>query len=553
MIIKNPYGFYAKHHKIIHVLLLIPMIYLIFCFGDISNFFKDYVTAGYSTPETNITETYINGYLFLITFLLSLANGIIFIILSSRKKKGLYYGISTLYYIVLLFCLLLYGSTMSSIENNALAVTFANLVRDTAKISYLPLYVGVVINAGKAVGFNIRTLRFDAGSDLKISEEDEEDIELNLGGEEGNIKRNIIHIIHELKYYVLENLFVMKCLGVVALIIIGYNLYAHFQIYNKTYAVNQAFQLSNFTLALKESYITNVDFRGSLIDEGKYYLVIKIGIENNGPSTKIENSSFRIVAGNQLLYPSYDKASRFIDIGATYQGEVIASNNPKYYKKPEDCPPAKDYVFVYELTKKQIKASYQMRILSSLTQTYDGLEKKYKKITVKPQNITKTQNLGKVKSNKELNFKDTMIGKTKYKVEDYEISTFYEYSYNQCNGTTTTCSPIKDTVVAHGGSVLLVIKDEIKWDTTTQYYANSLEHDFYADFVTLNYKFYNNNYGEEGSDLIENTVIMENVAPKVLRENGTNVYEVPQTIETATKINLIIRIRNKYLTLVLKD
>ncbi len=39
MIIRNPYGFIAKHYKIINILLIIPIIYLTLKFGDVATFF----------------------------------------------------------------------------------------------------------------------------------------------------------------------------------------------------------------------------------------------------------------------------------------------------------------------------------------------------------------------------------------------------------------------------------------------------------------------------------------------------------------------------------
>lgn len=550
MIIRNPYGFFAKHNKIIHLILLIPIVILLLCFGDIFKFFQDYISAGYSTPETNITESYVTGVIFLLVFLMAFANLVIFIILASKKKNNIFYGIFTVYFLVLLLALLLFGSSMSSIEKDSLDPTFANFVRDIARLAYLPMYLVVVFNVTKGVGFNIRTLRFDGGSDLIISEEDEEDVEINLVNDTGSFKRNFVHMIRELKYYVIENKFVVTCIGVVLLLLLGYNGYKEFQIYNKTYAVNQAFKLSDFTISVKESYITDVDYRGEIIDKNKYYLAVKIGIENNGPHTAIDNSSFRIFANNLEKMPSYDKGSRFIDIGSTYKGEIIYSNNPRYYNNPEECPKAKDYVFVYELDKNEIKASYQLRIISSLTQKNNELDIKYKKITIKPQNITKTIDLGKAKADQEIKLKDTMLGNTTYKIKDYQISYDYKYSYEQCNKITNDCYNITDTIIPKGGKMILVLDDELIWDQTTQYYQNS-DQDFYADFVTLSYEFKNDNFLLGNDDLIKETVNLTNITPKGLKDK--KVYEVPKTLKTAEKVKLTVRIRNKYVTIVIKE
>ncbi|HAB67425.1 MAG TPA: hypothetical protein DCE23_08670 [Firmicutes bacterium] len=538
MIIRNPYGFFARHHKIIHLILLIPLVYLIFAFGDIAEFFQDYVSAGYFTPETSIVESYVNGVLFLIVFALALANGIIFLILGSKKKNNIVYGINTIYFLILLIALLLFGSSMSSIEKENFDATFANFVRDCSKLSYFPLYIIAAVYVAKGVGFNIRTLRFDAGNDLKISEEDEEDVEINLGGEDSSFKRNFVHMLRELKYYVIENKFVVSCIGVVLILIFGYTIYKEVEINNKTYAINQEFKLSNYSLSIKESYITDVDYHGTTIDKEKYYLVIKMGIQNTSKyPAAINKGTFKIVINGKDRYPSYDKGSRFIDFGALYQGESILAGD------------GRDYVFVYELTKKEIKASYQIDIVSSLTQKNQKIDAKYKRITVKPQNITKSVNLGEVKKGQEMKLKDTTLGDTTYKLNDYKLVDSYQYTYEQCNNKTNTCYKITDTIIpSSSGSMLLVLDDEIKWDEKTEYYKNGSK-DFYVDFCTLKYKFKNINYGEN-SDLISGSSEFKNITPLTLKDK--TVYEVPNTLSTAENININIKIRNKNIKLIVK-
>ena len=88
MIIRNPYGFIVKHYKLINLLLLLPMIYVVLQFSDIANFFKDYINAGYSTPESNFTGNYITGLTTFATIFLLFSNIILYAILLSKKKTS---------------------------------------------------------------------------------------------------------------------------------------------------------------------------------------------------------------------------------------------------------------------------------------------------------------------------------------------------------------------------------------------------------------------------------------------------------------------------------
>ena len=47
MIIKKPYAFIIKHFRLIHLLLLIPMFYLVTQTKEIITFFSEYVANDY--------------------------------------------------------------------------------------------------------------------------------------------------------------------------------------------------------------------------------------------------------------------------------------------------------------------------------------------------------------------------------------------------------------------------------------------------------------------------------------------------------------------------
>ena len=535
MIIRNPYGFVARHFKLINLILIIPMIYLAFKLGDVSSFFSDYISSGYSTPETSFADLYINAIMYIITMVLLLSNIFLSFIFASKKKNNTIYLINSLYYVIIIILMFFFHSTMSGIEKGSIDATFANFIRDCALIAHWPMYILIIVNISKAVGFNYRTLRFDNNSDLKISEEDEEDIEIKVGSDDNSAKKTVVHLVRELKYYVLENKFVFMCIGAVFIIFLGYNLYKEFQIINKSVYINQAFSLDDFNLALKESYITDVDQRGVTITEGKYYLAVKMGIENLGEDTKISNSSFRIYIDNEVIYPSYDKSSRFADIGEAYQGETIRTKE------------AHDYVFVYELEKSQVRGNYQMRILSGLNERNGKLEKRYKKLSIKPQNITKTENIGEVKINEVANLKKTTLGETTIMLKKVDVAKVYSYQYELCpsNGG---CYKVNDTVIPSGGKALLIIEDEINIDEKTSYY-NYKKKDFYYDFASVNYQF--TPTGSDNDNVVYKTHTLKNITPSTLKD--VKVYEIPKTILEAEKISLVVRIRNKYFTVIISE
>lgn len=530
MVIRNPYGFIVKHYKLINLLLLIPILYLVFAMGDLAGFFRDYVGAGYTTKETNFTETYITALTYISTIVVLLSNILIYAIIATKKKTSLYHLVGSIYYIIVLIALFFLSASLESVADHTIDATFANFVRDTATIASLPGYLMLIWGFTDAIGFNIKTFRIDNHLELKVSEDEDDDIEIKVGSDNNTLKRNSVHLIRELKYYVLENKFVFTCIFIVLVLIVGYTTYSNYQMYNRTYTINQSFTLDNFSISVKDSYITNVDYRGSLINSGKYYLAIKIGIHNQSSDTAIDRSNFRIYIGDEVLYPSYDKSSRFIDIGKMYLGEVLASGS------------SDDYVFVYELTEKQVKSSYEMRILNGLTQKKDKLLTKYKKISIRPQNILKTQEIGEAKTKQQLDLSSTTLGETTFQLNKLKIVQSYEYRYNSCaaNGT---CKEIKELIVPTGGNVLVIIEDNLKYDEESSYYKNG-SRDFYSDFVTLEYKYTVTSVTHEAKT---GKTKLTNVTPKIMTDQS--IYEAPATLLYATDIDMKIQIRNQYLTI----
>ena len=108
------------------------------------------------------------------------------------------------------------------------------------------------------------------------------------------------------------------------------------------------------------------------------------------------------------------------------------------------------------------------------------------------------------------------------------------------------CTNVNDVIVPHGGSVLVVLSDDIKWDETTSYYKNSNK-DFYTDFVYIQYEY---SYDTTSEPKLYQAK-MKNVTPSTVTDK--KIYEVPNSVFYSNKYNMIIRVRNKIATISLKE
>ena len=529
MIFKNPYSFVSKHYKLINFLLLIPLLYITLKFGDIAKFFRDYVKDGYFTVETNFADNYVTGLTIITCLFLSLSNLIIFIILNTKKKKRLYHPIVAGYGLILFLLTIVFHTCMVAIQDATLRNTFANFIRDLANMSFLPGYFFLAYGVINTIGFNIKTFRIDNNSDLRISDDDEDDVEIQFNSEKHTLKRNLVHIAREMKYYVLENKLVISLIAIVLLGSIAFQTYQNIKSNNSSILLSSTISMKNISLTLKDSIISDVDYRGTTISKDKYYLAVKIGIQNtSNADIKLDDSSFRIYMGKTVIFPTYDKSSRFVDMGRPYQGEPIRAGK------------GDDYVFVYELTKSQIKNSYQMRILQDLTKKSEKLIKNYKKLTIKPKKLIKVENIGTAKIGEKIELAGTTLGKSSYTLESIEQSSYYQYTYDICKAK-NDCQTVQNSVVASGNNILLIIKDKLELDETTPYYKNSKK-DFYQDFVRLHYQ---KNTTEDNS--LEGYITLKNVTPSAVE--NVKIYEVSAIALTAEKTDISLLIRNKRVTI----
>lgn len=500
------------------------MLYVVFKFGDIGNFFVDYVSSSYTTHEIMIADKYISLFTYLVLILLIICNTIIAFLMKAKNKKNSFYLYSILYYVILIILTFLFYNTMGNIETDTMDSTFVNFVRDMARLSNIPCYLLMVIVFAKGIGFNFKTWRFDNNRDLQVTEEDEEEIELNIVNDSEQFKKNFTHTLRELKYYFFENKLVFTYLGGLLIFIIGISLYMNFQVYNKRYNLNQAFALDTFNLTLKESYITSSDLSGSKLADDTYFLAIKMGIQNKSRDKQIlEKANFRITVDDEDLYPNFARSPSFIDIGRNYQGMYIPPTSQD------------DYVLVYELTEEQIKKQYKMKILSNLRKDANKLVPSYKIINIKPESIIKEQDIGKIDIGKKTTLKDTLLKNTEYELNNIQILTSYNYEYKHCS-TKTNCVLMRGTIAPTSGRALIVIEDDIKWDETTSYFKNS-KLDFYSDFASIVYEFET----EAKTRVYEER--LKNVTP-----NGTvgvKIYEASNMILKGSNMKLKIQIRNK--------
>ena len=141
------------------------------------------------------------------------------------------------------------------------------------------------------------------------------------------------------------------------------------------------------------------------------------------------------------------------------------------------------------------------------------------------QNSTK---MGKITT-----FEKTNIGYSSLQIKNFDILDSLIYQYQKCFNN--NCQTLNDKIAANSSNYTLLIMDaEYILDKNTLYYRSAK-----TDRLFPNH-FFSLQYNDSAMNL--KTVKIENITPS--NYNGI-ILQVPNEIKFATKINLLVTIRDK--------
>lgn len=534
MILKKPYAFLIKHFRLIHLLLSCGLIYIAIKTTSIVTVFRSFVKNGYYEGTNNIAGTTINFYMYII-ILIVLALGItIYILFKEKNKPRKFYVSLIIYYIILFIMITIFFNVFKTMETTTIDTKTLIVYQDLSLIVSLPQFYFLILTLLRGIGFDYKKFNFSKDiSEMQVEAKDNEEFELNVNVEGYKIKRTIRRTLRELKYYAIENTFIVICIGVVVIASITTIALLNRRVYSKTYKEEQTFSIGTFKINLLDSILTPYSYNGDTIIKDKYFLTVLYNVENVGYNSQALNlDDFRLIVNNKNVYPSPNNREFFIDIGTPYYGSKFKSQT------------SNNITMVYELTKDQIYDTYLLKV-SDNPEYYKGqIIAKYKQLKLKPTKIMNIKQNSEASLNEQLNFKDSTIKNSTLLVESYNFTNSYIYNYNFCV-TEDNCYKSTDIVDASYKTktekTLLIFAYNLNLDETTAYYSNITNpRYFFNNFMKVKYNL-------NGKTLTANVV---NKTPNNLKD--VIVLEVDSTLEKATNLFLNFTIRNQEYNIILK-
>jgi len=443
-----------------------------------------------------------------------------------EKPKTLYVWLSV-YYLVFFIGLIAYFILFRRMDNISLSIRDAMILRDLTLIVTLPQFAFLVLAFIRAVGFDIRKFNFSKDlKELDLKEGDNEEFEFVLGLDSYKYARYLRRKLREFKYYILENKFMFTILsgltaGILIIVII-----LNFTVYNRTYFKNQKIHANNLTLQVNNSYFTDLDYTGNVIEKDKYFVVINTTFTNSSGLTTVLNlSSYQLKTKNGTVYPTLSRNNYFIDLGAGYAKEKIENDS------------SATYILVYELDKKQISNKYTLRIVDEINYKAGTINSKTKDVTIRPKSYDKINTVDTYKLGDTVTMYESILNNSTLTVNSFSFENKFTYKYEAC--IRSNCSDKTDIVTADAtkSKTLLLLNGNLVIDENSTFSKNlKTTLSFFDAFVQLKY---------------DNKVsTITNATPKSSVEQF--VLQVDEDAKNATTLDLIVIVRNKKYVINLK-
>lgn len=534
MILKKPYGMLIKNFRKIHIILTILTIFISIEAHNILSFFNEYVANNYSVTVTDtlLRET-INPWIYpalIITIIILIA---VFILLKEKKKPTKAYFFTCFYYILLLIFIIVAAVLINTLSKGLWQTASARTYRDFARLIYYPNFLFVLLLLARGLGFNVKQFNFkDDIKELELTDKDSEEVELNLNFQTYKAERTIRRLIRELKYYYLENKRIVYLIVGIIVVVISFFTIKNYEKVRYTYKENTSFSYKGLSLNFIDSMASNIDLKGEVINEDKYYIVARFTVKNSSKNDlTIDYNNFKMYYGNEFVYPKLDMGNSFLDYGKPFMNNVIKAGETKTYIMP------------YEIDKKYKNKNFKIVIFTGeATKSSDFLAKTIT-VKLKPNTIEDINEVTKVSLNENMSLSTTALDNSSLTIKSALISNRYEYTYEDCYKE--TCRTYYDVVVADPSyqtrSALVVMDYDLVLDKEAAPYQNINDTQAFAkNFMELTYTKNNKEYKSK----------IKYVTPAKVKDKI--IFEVDGDVANADTINLLINIRNKSFIVSLK-
>lgn len=518
MILKKPFAFLIKHFKLIHMLLCIPMYYLLYRSSLILDFIKEYLDTNVDVVGSDLVSNLFDFKLVISIFIIFIGIIIVLSLMLYKRKPVTFYFYNIITYSFLSVIYMVSYSIIQTMQVSLVDVRTIKIIQDLIFTSIILQIFSAILCTIRATGFDIKKFDFRHDLDeLDISAEDNEEFEIESQFDSDEFKRKIKKLKRHAKYVYVENRVVINLVFIALIGVIAYFIYNNSGIYSKNYKLSVAINTEKFIFNVKDNYQTSYDYKENKVTDKKL-IVIKFSVKSNNGENKIDLTRFKLDTKNKTYKPINKYKTALSDLGLLYTGEKIGTE-------------FNDFIMVFEIPSDEIE---------KMTLKYEDYNNKIVSIKLNPKDIdTETDNI-LYNSGDTLTFNDILFKDIKLTLKNFEINNTFKINYNFClseNECYNSIEYLKPTYTEN------YRKDIIKLNGYLE-----LSDDYDIELSDLLTTFGSISYNINGED--KNSYI--NIISPKHKTDGDIYIEVNSDIEQASNIKLNLKIRNKEYSYVIK-
>ncbi len=535
MILKKPYAFLIKNFKKIHLIMSIAMGYLIYKTYVIYAFFKESALNNYyASLDYEERNLYVNFFVLFIIILIIGALIAIYYLLNHKKKPRKIYVFSLGVYIVLfIYYVVLNGVFKGLVESN-IEMQAIRAYQDISLIAIMPQIALLIYMIITAIGINLKKFNFAADlKELDITAGDNEEVEVSISFDGYKTKRSVRRTIREFGYYVKENKFIITCIGVVLAFIFGFITIRAIIKKGGNLLANQSAVSNKFTIKVQDSIISNLKPNGEVINDGNYYLVVKINIKNiTNTNVALDYSNYHLTYKKNNITPTLSASQYFYDFAFPYLGDELRPSEERTIS------------LAFEIDKSDINSNFTLKAYKGSTTSDKKLKANYNEIKLNPKMQFDIGDANRVSVNEELSFSNSNVGNTTLKITNYSFDSNYKYTYEVCNED--ICNPKTDIITpdylsSNKSAYLMILDYEFKLDDQSIYAK------YNSDFRSFVTNFMKVKYVKNGQTYYSNAISR---TPDNLTDK--EIVQIDKDVVDSNEIQLVFTIRNRNYTVVVK-
>ena len=532
MILKKPYAFIIRHFRLIHIVMLIVLAYAFSALHGVNSLFGLLQSTNTYTYANSMI--YVDNLAYWACFVALLMSAIIFWLFKEKKKPtNLYFGIM-IYTIVLSLGFMFLYYQVAELAENLFEDDQIILVRDISFLLSLPMYAFIPLCFVRGIGFDIKKFNFSKDiKELEIVSDDSEEFEVMVGQNNYKYFRAIRRTIRELKYFILENKFVISvCLGVFFAVCGGAGIYYYNQ-YLKKFSEAEVISVNQISYIVNRSYITEKDFNGNYIKDGYKYVVVDMAFHNVATKNKHLNLDLITLANGSLIYyPTLTMNGKFYDLGTPYKDKQII--------RPGEMVEA---TLAFEIPVGVSTRNFTLKVQYELEEAFSNVVTRYKNFAVNGIVIDDEPTVKDIKINESISVNMVGHNKLNLKITDYQLLDNYDNKYVVCKDI-ETCTAYSSIIRAKGGvsSTMLVLDFDLTVDDNAMILKTfNTSNKIFTNYATVEFSTFNKDYSIDARVVVNSDV------------RGKVFLEVPRNIINASKIKVRFNFRDDKFNVILKE